>query len=67
MSVGKQKQVGDRDPNKQENNIKYWKYRNEYSQDKNKRRNIHRSNTSHGGEQQVYNRENQGKATPTTW
>ena len=50
MSVGKQKQVGDRDPNKQENNIKYWKYRNEYSQDKHKRRNIYRSNTSHGGE-----------------
>ena len=53
MSVSKPKHAGDRDPNKQENSIQYRTYyRNEYSQDKNKRRNFNRSNTRHGGEQQ---------------
>ena len=57
MSVSKPKHAGDRDPNKQENSIQYRTYyRNEYSQDKNKRRNFNRSNTRHGGEQQGYNR-----------
>ena len=57
MSVSKSKHAGDRDPNKQENNIQYLTYyRNEYNRDKNKRTNICRSNTRHGGDQQGYNR-----------
>ena len=57
MSVSKPKHAGDRDLNKQENSIQYRTYYwNEYNLDKNKRRNIYRSNTWHGGEQQGYNR-----------
>ena len=57
MSVSKSKHAGDRDPNKRENNIQYLTYyRNEYNRDKNKRTNICRSNTRHGGDQQGYNR-----------
>ena len=57
MSVNKPKHGGVREPNKQENNIQYTTYyRNEHNQDKSKRRNIYRSNTGHGGEQQGYNR-----------
>ena len=57
MSVSKSKHAGDRDPNKQENNIHYRTYyRNEYNRDKNKRTNIYRSNTRHGGDQQGYDR-----------
>ena len=57
MSVGKPKHVGGRHANKQENNIQYWTYyRNEYNRDKNKRTNIYRSNTKHGGDQNWYNR-----------
>ena len=57
MSVSKPKHAGDRDPNKQENSIQYQTYyRNEYNRDKSKRRNIYRSNTGQGGEQQGYNR-----------
>ena len=51
MSVSKSKHACDRDPNKQENNIYYRTYRDEYNQDKNKRTNIYRSNTRHGGDQ----------------
>ena len=57
MSVSKPKHMDDRDPDKQENIIQYRTYyRNEYNRDKNKRRNIYKSNTGHGGEQQRYNR-----------
>ena len=54
MSVSKPKKArGCQRPNKQENNIQYQTYyRNEYNRDKNKRRNIYRSDTGHGGEQQ---------------
>ena len=46
-----------RHPDKQKNNIQYrTHYPNEYNWDKNKRKNIYRSNTGHGGERQVYNR-----------
>ena len=50
MSVSKSKDAGERDPNKQENNIQYWTYWNEYNLDKNKRTNIYKSNTRHGGD-----------------
>ena len=57
MLVSKPKHAGARDPDKHENNIQYRTYnRNEYNRDKNKRRNICRSNTGNGGEQQGYNR-----------
>ena len=57
MSVSKPKHAGDRDPNKQENNIQYWKYyQNEYNQNKCKRRNIYESNIRNRGEQQRHNR-----------
>ena len=57
MSVSKSKHAGDRDPNKQEHNIQYRTYySNEYNRDKNKRTNIYRSNTTHGGDQQGHNR-----------
>ena len=52
MLVSKPKHAGARDPDKQENNIQY----RTYNRDKNKRRNICRSNTGNGGEQQGYNR-----------
>ena len=56
MSVSKSKHAGDRDPNKQENNIHYRTYyRNEYNQEKNKRTKIYRSNTRHARDQQRYN------------
>ena len=60
MSVSKPKHAGERDPNKQENNIQYRTYYgHEYNRDKKKRTNIYRSNTRHEGEQQ-------GKTTLTT-
>ena len=48
MSVSKPKHASFRDPDIQENNIQYQTYcRNEYNRDKDKRRNIYRSNTGH--------------------
>ena len=57
MPVSKPKQVGDRNPNKKGNNILYrTHYRNEKNRDKNKRRNIYRSNTRYGEKQHRYKR-----------
>ena len=57
MLVSKSKHAGDRDSNKQVNNIHYQTYyRNDYNQDKNKRTNIYRSDTRHEGDQQGYNK-----------
>ena len=66
MPVSKPKHAGDRDPNKQENNIEYrTHYRNEYNRYKYKKRTF--TNLILGMEQNNKDTiETQGKTTPTT-
>ena len=66
MLVSKPKHAGDRDPNKQENNIEYRiYYRNEYNRYKYKKRTF--TNLLLGMEQNNKDTtETQGKTTPTT-